>query len=200
MSTKDVDMTSSERDGFGGADSVLWSSLRSGSREAFEVIFNRFSNAMFNYGTHLFSDRDLVEDSIQDVFVEIWKRREYLSPTDDIKYYLFKSLKHRALRKLKTESKYEKQSSKADVDSRAEDSIETQMISAQSSADMLHMLRQAVERLPLRQREIIEKRFFQNLSANEISASMNLSIDSTYTLLSRAVRELRKSIDSMAKP
>jgi RNA polymerase sigma factor (sigma-70 family) len=59
------------------------------------------------------------------------------------------------------------------------------------------MVQQAVQELPERQREIIEQRFYRNLSPDEISSSMKLSIDSTYTLLSRAIRQLRKNLKKM---
>jgi RNA polymerase sigma factor (sigma-70 family) len=199
MSTKDVDMTSSERHGFVADDSFLWNSFRQGNTEAFEVIYKRYSNSMYNYGMHLFMDKTLVEDSIQDVFVEIWNRKQFLSETTSIKFYLLKALKHKALRKLLTENKYELQFLVDGFPLQLEDSAETKLIVEQSTSHVSEMVKQAVQELPERQREIIEQRFYRNLSPNEISSSMKLSIDSTYTLLSRAIRELRKNLKKMKK-
>jgi RNA polymerase sigma factor (sigma-70 family) len=199
MSTKDVNMTSSERHGFGVGDSFLWNSFRQGNSEAFEVIYKRYSNSMYNYGMHLFMDKTLVEDSIQDVFVDLWNRKQFLSETTSIKFYLLKAFKHKALRKLMTENKYELQFLAEDFPLLSEDSAETQLIVEQSSSQVSEMVMQAVKELPDRQREIIEQRFYRNLSPNEISSSMKLSIDSTYTLLSRAIRELRKNLKKMKK-
>lgn len=199
MSTKDVDMTSSDRHGSGTGDSFLWNSFRQGNSEAFEVIYKRYSNSMYNYGMHLFMDRTLVEDSIQDVFIELWNRKQFLSETTSIKFYLLKALKHKALRKLLTENKYELQFLADGFPVRLEDSVETQLIVEQSASHVSELVRQAVRELPERQREIIEHRFYRNLSPNEISSSMKLSIDSTYTLLSRAIRELRKNLKKMTK-
>jgi RNA polymerase sigma factor (sigma-70 family) len=199
MSTKDVNMTSSERHGFVADDTFLWNSFRHGSTEAFEVIYKRHGNSMYNYGMHLFMDKTLVEDSIQDVFVDIWNRRAFLSETTSIKFYLLKSLKHKALRKLMTESKYELQFLADGFPLRLEESAETQLIVEQSASHVSEMVQQAVLELPERQREIIEQRFYKNLSPDEISSSMKLSIDSTYTLLSRAIRQLRKNLKKMKK-
>src|SRR4051794_16130190 len=85
------------------AEKFLWTSLKGGSMEALEVIYRRYSNAMFNYGMHLFMDEELVKDSIQDVYVEIWKRKEFLGDTNSLKFYLLNALKRRVLRKLMTE-------------------------------------------------------------------------------------------------
>lgn len=154
---------------------------------------------MYNYGMHLFMDKTLVEDSIQDVFVDLWNRKQFLSETTSIKFYLLKALKHKALRKLLTESKYELQFLAEGFPIGLEDSAEMQLIVEQSTSHVSEMVKQAIQALPERQREIIEQRFYRNLSPNEISSSMKLSIDSTYTLLSRAIRELRKNLKNMQK-
>ena len=193
MSTKDADASLLVNNA-DNADKFLWRSFKKGSPEAFEVIYKRYSNSMYNYGMHLFMDKTLVEDSIQDVFVEIWNRREHLSDTTSIKFYLLSSLKHKVLRRLSTEEKWSQHILAGDFVNVIQDSIESQTILEQSFKSVSDEVKRAVEGLPDRQREIIEHRFYNNLSPQEISSSMKLSIDSTYTLLSRAIRELRKSL------
>jgi RNA polymerase sigma factor (sigma-70 family) len=196
MSTKDVRTTSSKQ-GADDADKFLWESFKKGSPEAFEVIYKRYSNSMFNYGMHLFMDKVLVEDSIQDVFVEIWNRKEFLGDTTSIKFYLLSALKHKILRRLSTEERFSQHILAGDFSTSTEESVESQQILEQSCKSVSDTVKRAIESLPDRQREIIEHRFYGNLSPQEISRSMRLSIDSTYTLLSRAIRELRKNLKKM---
>jgi RNA polymerase sigma factor (sigma-70 family) len=196
MSTKDAKAASLKKVA-DDADKFLWQSFKNGSPEAFEVMYKRYSNTMFNYGMHLFMDKVLVEDSIQDVFVEIWNRKEFLSDTTSIKFYLLSSLKHKVLRRLSTEEKWSEHILAGDFLNTIQDSAESQTIFEQSFKSISDQVKQAVEGLPDRQREIIEHRFYENLSPQEISSSMRLSIDSTYTLLSRAIRELRKNLKKM---
>lgn len=173
-------------------DKFLWDNLRLGNKEAFEVIYRKHVNHLFNYGMHVFMDRALVEDAIQDVFIYIWKRRAFLGDTNSIRFYLCKSLKREIVHKLKAS---ERTSSKLSTsENECCDSVETELISRQMSEQNEATLSRAIESLPERQREIIVHRFYENLSAEEISSKMSLSIDSTYTLLSRAVKELRKNI------
>lgn len=172
-------------------DRFLWDNLRQGNKEAFEVIYRKHVNHLFNYGVHVFMDHALVEDAIQDVFLYIWKKHASLGETDSIRFYLCRSLKREIVRKLKSGSR---PVSSAIPEQQAYDSVETEMISRQITEQNEAVLSRAIESLPQRQREIIVHRFYGNLSAEEISSRMSLSIDSTYTLLSRAVRELRKNI------
>jgi RNA polymerase sigma-70 factor (ECF subfamily) len=172
-------------------DRFLWDNLRQGNKEAFEVIYRKYVNHLFNYGVHVFMDRALVEDAIQDVFLYVWRKHASLGETDSIRFYLCRSLKREIVRKLKSENRFV---SSVLVEKQTYDSVETDIISRQVTEQNEAVLSRAIESLPQRQREIIVHRFYGNLSAEEISSKMSLSIDSTYTLLSRAVRELRKNI------
>lgn len=176
-------------------ENFLWNNLRKGNREAFEVIYRKYVNHLYNFGIHIFMDHALVEDAIQDVFVYIWKRHAFLGETDSIKFYLFKSLKREIVRKIKErERKPATATLTSAVDQEYCEPIESELILRQVAEENELALSKAIESLPEKQREIIVNRFYNNLSAEQISSKMSLSIDSTYTLLSRAVRELRKNV------
>ena len=56
------------------------------------------------------------------------------------------------------------------------------------------VLSRALEHLPERQREIIIHRFYRDLSPSQISSAMSLTIEATYTLLSRALHALKRIV------
>lgn len=176
-------------------DSFLWDNLRCGNREAFEVIYRKHVNHLFNFGVHIFMDRALVEDAIQDVFVYIWKRHAFLGETDSIRFYLLTSLKREIVRKIGArEKKAATMMTAALTDREYCESVESDLIRKQITEQNEVALWKAVQSLPEKQREIIVNRFYCGLSAEQTAAKMSLTIDSTYTLLSRAVRELRKNV------
>jgi DNA-directed RNA polymerase specialized sigma24 family protein len=57
--------------------------------------------ALFAYGIQIVKDRAVVEDCIHDLFIELWNRKAFLSSTDSIKLYVFKSLKKKSSKSLK---------------------------------------------------------------------------------------------------
>jgi RNA polymerase sigma factor (sigma-70 family) len=177
-------------------DRFLWDNLRCGNREAFEVIYRKHVNHLFNFGIHIFMDHALVEDAIQDVFIYLWKRHAFLGETDSIKFYLFKSLKREIVRKIREREKKVTTTmiGAALMDQDYCESIESELIRKHVTEQNEIALSKAIQSLSEKQREIIVNRFYYNLSAEQIAAKMSLSIDSTYTLLSRAVRELRKNV------
>ena len=84
-------------------DAVVWNAFKSGDRKALDYIFNKYVKLLYAYGGKITKDQDLVEDCIQDLFVELWQRRHSLSEVTHIKYYLLKSLRRRVARKLSSD-------------------------------------------------------------------------------------------------
>lgn len=192
MSSQDVNETSFGS-GAAASEKRLWDSFKQGDPVAFEQLYKVYANTMYNYGMHLFMNSTLVEDAIQDVFVEIWNRKSFLGEVTSLKFYLLKSLKNKILRRMEAEERIAKHLNDA-LSPEVEESIETRSILEQSTRTTINTVRKAIEHLPPKQREIIEQRFYDGKSAQEISDAMKISIDSTYTLLSRAIHSLRKSL------
>lgn len=187
-----------QRDSGEEGDLLLWNSLRQGSREAYEVIYRKHIDRLYNYGMYVFMDNNLVEDAVHDVFIELWRRHEYISETRSIRFYLCRALKNNIVRKLKTKERPSVRYSL--TDDFALDHIESpefELIANQLSKETSEALSRAIDALPEKQREIIIHRFYNNLSSQEISMRMSIGLDSTYTLLSRALRELRKNIKDL---
>jgi RNA polymerase sigma factor (sigma-70 family) len=173
-------------------DTLLWDTFRRGGKEAFEALYHQYIDQLYNYGMHIILDRTIVEDSIQDLFLELWQRRQFLGDTDGIRFYLYKSLKRKILRKLKArENAGHRCQLLVGSENKVSESWETQAIVKESRRQTAEVLSRALERLPERQREIIVYRFYDDLSPKQISSVMSLTIDATYTLLSRALHTLR---------
>src|SRR6187402_1381298 len=84
-----------------GEEVLLWLQLKSGDRDAFAAIYRLHSISLIAYGIRLCPDRDILKDQIQELFVELWNSRENLSPTDSVKFYLFRALRNKLIRQEK---------------------------------------------------------------------------------------------------
>src|SRR5690606_14004714 len=74
---------------------VLWKAFRGGDEVAFSEIARKYYRSLFGYGIKFSSDREFVKDCIQDLFMELWSKRESIGDTDFVKFYLFKSLRRK---------------------------------------------------------------------------------------------------------
>lgn len=55
---------------------LLWREFKEGSELAFTAIYKKHVNSLYHYGERLTRHKELIEDSIHDFFVELWKQRE----------------------------------------------------------------------------------------------------------------------------
>ncbi|MEL6923598.1 MAG: sigma factor, partial [Bacteroidota bacterium] len=81
-------------------DLRLWEELRAGKAEALNELYDRYVLLLFNYGSKITTDQGLIEDCIQELFVELWEKREKISSTTSVKFYLLKSISFRKMRRL----------------------------------------------------------------------------------------------------
>lgn len=174
-------------------DEVLWESFKGGDREAFSEIYYRYIHVLYFYGINISGNAALTEDCIQDLFIYLWDNRERLGKTDNIKYYLFTSLRRKILLDVKKDRKTKLQEP-GSLPQAADLSYEHTLIFNQTKSEEKAMLNRAVLSLTKRQQEAIRLRFYDNLSFKEVADSMSLSIKATYNLISRALHILRGNI------
>ncbi len=68
-----------------------WEGLLGGNHVAFAKYYEGYFKIFYNYG----GDPAQVEDSIHNLFVDLWRSRSNLSKTTSVKLYLFGSLRRR---------------------------------------------------------------------------------------------------------
>ena len=174
-------------------DFELWQKFREGSEDAYASIYEKFSPVLFNYGYRLIADEDLVKDCIQDLFVNLWQSRQKLSPTDSIRFYLFRSLRREIFHKSNDQKRW--QDHDTVVLTGQEPSFEDQWIREEEDQHRNEVLSRTFSNLSVRQREIIFFRFFENMDFEEISTLMEITPRAAYKLVYRALDAIRNSID-----
>ncbi len=90
------------------SDASLWKQYRSGDEAAFIFIYKSHFDALYRYGRQFTPSNELVEDAIQDIFVEIREKRNKLDITSSIKFYLFKALKRKIVKLIERDTKHRK--------------------------------------------------------------------------------------------
>jgi RNA polymerase sigma-70 factor (ECF subfamily) len=176
-------------------EAAIWMSFKSGNKDAFNYVFNSYIKVLYAYGEKITKDKALVQDCIQDLFIELWKRKSALSDTDSIKYYLFKSLRRRIVRKLAGNFNFLRISKLTDDFNFAiEFSHENKLVNEQLAEDRKKIVAKSLEKLSNRQREAIYLKFYQKLSSQEIADTMEIDINSLYNLISKSIEILRASL------
>ena len=173
------------------SDKKIWNNLRDGDQKALEEIYRTYFSDLYSYGKRLSKDESTVEDCIQELFVEIWNRRDKLSETDAIKPYLFVSLKRKifhTVKKLRKSTDTELEEKYFDVVL----SIDEILIAEETSAEQKNNLQSAFNELSDRQKEILYLKYYSEMDYEEISSIMEMNYQSARNLVSRAIQKLAK--------
>jgi RNA polymerase sigma factor (sigma-70 family) len=172
----------------------LWWSFKNGDRRAFESIYIEHIRSLINYGYKVTSDRALIDDSIQDLFFELWESRANVSETLSIKFYLFKALRYKICRNLKATERNTFQDIEEFQNELASHSHEAGVIDFEVEKLKSDNLRMLVSQLPRRQQEAINLRFYHNFSNDEIAQIMGVNYQSVSNFIYSALQKLKVSL------
>ena len=175
-------------------DYYLWERFRRGDDKAFYAIYDLFFDSLFNYGLHFSRDKDLIKDCIHDLFLDLYNYRERLSGTNNIHFYLFRSL-----RRLIYKEQVKKVSVLSDEQISLQNDIpamtfEDDLIASEIKDENHKILARVMKELTDRQREGLSLKFEQNFSYQEIADILGISVGSARTCIYRALKDLRKAL------
>ncbi|MEZ0538401.1 RNA polymerase sigma factor [Fibrella arboris] len=180
-------------------DIQLWQQLKDGSELAFGKLLTRYFNPLQHYGYKFVQDEAFVKDCVQEVFIEIWNRRDRISTPDSVRAYLLSCVRKRVVREgyrqriLKDDDSVNLETDGSFV----EFSPEWSLIEQESLAETTHRIADALNKLPKRQREVIYLRFYQNLERDEIAAIMDVNPQSVSNLMQVAFKSFRENWTTM---
>lgn len=171
----------------------LWSKFKAGDKSAFESVYNLCIDDMYAYGLKLDTDRELVKDCIQEVFIDIYEHRNAISEPNNIKFYILKALKHSIFKKRKKERKKTKFHEQPGLSISAGQNFEDRRILSELDEEKKRLVNEALDTLSTKQKEIMYLRFTVGLSYDEISEIVKIDNSSVRKQVYRAVKKLRNS-------
>lgn len=161
-----------------------------GNQKAYQKIFDKLYPVMCSFAVKYLRNSDDAEDITQEVFIELWNQREKFSDINQIKGFLYLSVKNKCLNKIK----HEKVKTEYANDIRIiEDDIyfEEQLI----KIEVISQLHSTINSLSKQRREIILY-IMQGLKNNEIAEELNISVNTVKLQKKIAYQKLREELKS----
>lgn len=176
-------------------DHDLWQRIRVGDEQAFTTIFEKYHRTLYNYGSKLSTNSSLVEDAVQDVFIDIWRLRNNLTENvTSVKFYLYRALRRRIHVAVDKFPSMEEISELDDEDTPANHThSEAILIEAESSSARAQRIQELLAQLPERQLEALTLRYFDEFSMDEIAEIMSVNEKSVRNFIYKALTSLRQS-------
>jgi RNA polymerase sigma-70 factor (ECF subfamily) len=127
-------------------------------------------------------DREEAKDAIQELLLKLWKNRKTLEAKGNIKNYAFTALYHDCIDRLRMQNRYRLVNGSELLEVRDNIQIDRDF----ENSDLIRQIREAMDRLPHKQKIILELRDFQDFDYEEIAAMMNMTVNAVRVTVARS--------------
>lgn len=172
-------------------DQVLWQLYREGDKQALGRLAECYYRVLKHYGLKFGVDESVVDDCIQELFLQLWQNRQQINTTDSVKHYLLKSLRNHILQHLRLQKRMTLEELDWEISVTEGINTETLMIQEESLTILTSTIQAQLATLPAREREALYLRYYENLSIPEIAEVMNVNRQSVSNFLQKALNKLR---------
>lgn len=175
-------------------DTIYWEKFLSGDDEAYAYFYQKYVRVLLTYGMRFTYDKELVKDCIHDVFVKLYSNHSNLKHVRQIQAYLFTSLKNELytiFQKDKTVYHIDMIEPVFSIDYTAEELL----IAEEQEMEEQQKLREILDTLTPRQKEVIYYRFIQGMELEEICKLMDLNYQSLQNLIQRSIQKIKKTFE-----
>jgi len=183
------------------SDIEIWNQLRNGESQALLNLYNAYYIRLMNFGARMTSDRELTNDCISQVLIKLWNRRENLPRVENVGSYLVTCLKNELLTELKNLDKIRSGNNNLKSEwIEQEISYEEYLFQTQTNIEIKNNLKQAFSRLSKREKQLLQMKFFDDLSYEEIALQCNITKRTAYNIIHAALKTLKADLKKKNTP
>jgi RNA polymerase sigma factor (sigma-70 family) len=166
-----------------------WKGLQNGDPDALGFLYDAYADKLFDAALWVTGNRELIKDSLQDVFIEIWNYRSSLSTVTHPQSYLIKVLHNIIFKKLKAASPILINGEEIAYGAL---NAEEQLVADDTARENASRLKNACRRLTARQQTVIQLRYYEGLSYKQIATRLRMNYQSVNNLVFRTLTSLKK--------
>lgn len=165
--------------------------LKNGDVKAYEVIFKKYYQRLCNYASVLLKDKTESEEVVQQVFINIWNKRDVIEIETSLQSYLYRAVNNAGLNRLK-----QLKMQRGHHEHVKYESVSTAESTSQSISknELERSLYAAVERLPEQCRLTFQLSRFEGLKYQEIADELNVSVKTVENQVGKALKFLREEL------
>lgn len=175
-------------------DKRLFQRIAEGDENAYRSAFDRYKAPFHSAAFKLTRRADVAEDIVQEVFILLWTKRDFVAAADNPVHYLFTILYnsiYASIKKLAAETRLkETLLSDTSLSLHTGDPADPVMEALQTR-EQLQLLNKAIGLLPRQQQLVYKLSREEGLSRGEIASQMHISPHSVKNHLQHALRSIR---------
>ena len=170
-------------------DKGLLENIRKGNKSAFRTLFNQYYQLLLATAINLLKDVNLAKDVVQEVFFEMWKKREALVIQSSLSGYLKRAVINRSINQIRSRKKMVSEDHLQQLhnnQSSITEELETEHLN--------EVLQKALDGLPERCRLVFVMRRMEDMSHKEIAEKLNISTKTVENQITKALKSLKTAV------
>lgn len=174
---------------------VVWTRFKEGDLNAFQMIYDGFFQNLYAYGSKLAPGQNVVDDCIQELFLELYTHRNNLKTPQNLEFYLLTALRRIIFHRIRKENRFknlEDDQLRSFLFELEKDDYENEDFK-QAKIDVV---KSALSELNASQREMLYLKFYNDLSYVEIGELLGIRPDSAKKQVYRIIERLRSDLSS----
>jgi RNA polymerase sigma-70 factor (ECF subfamily) len=172
-------------------DLFLIQELKKRDKVAFDYVFNYYYSSLCAFSLYYIKDSEIIEDLVQDLFINLWSDAPNLNVQTSLKSYLFACVKNRCLDYRKHQKVIERYNTYYLFSSECSyDSTDHQY----AESELRQIIQKSLEKLSPRCREVFELSRFVGLSNKDISGKLSITKRTVELQISNALKIMRKEL------
>ena len=168
-------------------DAQLINRLKKGDSQALCRIYRKYGDSLLAMAVGICRDRSIAEDALHDVFLDFVKNIDDFTLTGKLKSYLAKCVSNRVIDLLRTRSKHNEELSNI----KPTLSSETVPHNKADKQEELLKLNEALDKLPLEQRQVIMMHIHGQMGYRQIANSQGVSINTIQGRYRYGIKKLK---------
>ena len=170
----------------------LLSRIADGDQVAFKQFFDAYNNRFYRAVLKMTSSAVASEEIVQEVFMQLWHKKESLVQIENPDSYLFTTVYRRVYRYYQNEIRLSKLYKEiADPSSESENTTEQMVLASESD----RLILEAIERLPSKQKQVFIMTKRQGLSRDEVAKALQLSPNTVRNHLHQAIKFIKAQLE-----
>jgi RNA polymerase sigma-70 factor, ECF subfamily len=180
----------------------LWNKIIHGDEKSFDQLFCQLYSHLCGLSQRILNDFPEAEETVQDVFIELWKNRLSIAIKSSVKNYLYQMVHHASINKL------EHLQTKKNIPNKlvSEEqwlliqnlyTVDNSFIAAYEARETEEIILKAIDELPEKCRQVFLLNRYENYSYEEIAEKLNLSQNTIRVQIFRALKYLKNYIDKI---
>lgn len=164
--------------------------FRHGDRHAYKKVYTHFHDAIYYFSVKLLADREAAKDMVEETFVKLWKRHTDFETPENIKAFLFITVRNACFDHIKKSKRKEKFKQTFSLQQQETENSEELMI----QTELLNLIFRESANLPEKCKEIFDLSYVQGLENEEIADHLDISPHTVRTQKRRAIIFLKANL------